>query len=63
MEAPKTPAPFSAKSLNKSSQVLPRLLRTGDYDLEWLIWASQQTYLSKVSLKAIDNRIKEIQNG
>lgn len=63
MEAPKQPAPFSAKGLTKSAEVLPRLLRLGDYSLEWLHWASEQTYLSEVSLKAINNRIKEIQNG
>jgi len=63
MEAPKQPAPFSSKGLIKSAEVLPRLLRLGDYPLDWLLWASEQTYLSDASLKAINNRIKEIQNG
>jgi len=57
-----TPQPIHRKT-DKAMNVLPHLLRGKEYDPEWLKWASTQTYLQKNTLRDIDNRINEGDNG
>ena len=56
-----TPPPIHRKT-DKPINVLPHLLRDKEHDLEWLKWASKQSYQQKSTLRDINNRINEIEN-
>lgn len=57
------PPPFGTHGERIETNVLPNLLRNKEYDLEWLKWCRNQSYLNDTTLRDIDNRIKEIENS
>lgn len=58
-----TPPAYCTGVSNTGRNVITHLLRNKEYDLQWLLWAVQQKYLDRNTLKAIQNRLNEITNG
>lgn len=55
------PPPFSTDGGKLGRNVIPHLLISKEYDLEWLKWALTMP-LQETTLRDIRNRIKDIEN-
>jgi hypothetical protein len=58
-----TPPPITRSDSDLPKNIFPHILRNREYDLEFLKWALAQKFLDGNTLRDINNRINEIENG